>query len=59
MSNYKPVNETDEQNPDYIFSITSIDLLGAIVKGEIDILELAKTTLKNRGYDENGFWIGF
>lgn len=59
MNKYIPTNESDDQNPDFIFSTTSIDLLGAIVRGEIDILELAKETLANRGYDENGFWIGF
>lgn len=59
MSNYTPSNDNDENNPDYIFSLTSNELLGAIVRGEIDTVELAKKTLENRGYDENGNWVGF
>lgn len=59
MINYIPTNDSDEQNPDYMFSLTSNDLLGAIVRGEIDVIELAKKTLSNRGFDENGIWIGF
>ena len=43
----------------YIFSLTSNELLGAIVRGEIDTVELAKKTLENRGYDEKGNWVGF
>lgn len=59
MKKYIPVNESDDQNPDYLFSLTSNDLLGAIVRGEIDPIELAKKTLENRGYDENNKWVGF
>lgn len=59
MSNYTPSNDNDENNPDYIFSLTPNELLGAIVRGEIDTVELAKKTLENRGYDEKGNWVGF
>lgn len=59
MKKYIPTDETDQQNPDFLFSLTSLDLLGAIVKGEIDPVALAKKQLKNRGYNEDGFWIGF
>ena len=59
MKKYTPVNESDDQNPNYLFSVTSNDLLGAIVRGEIDVIELAKKSLENRGIDENGKWVGF
>jgi len=56
---YTPTNDSDEQNPSYLFYSTSNDLLIAIAGGEIDIVELVKKELENRGYDENGKWIGF
>lgn len=59
MSNYTPSNDSEDNNPEYIFSLTSNELLGAIVRGEIDPVMFAKKTLANRGFDENGKWIGF
>lgn len=59
MKNYIPADISDQQQPENLFSLTTLNLLGAIVKGEIDPIEIAKQTLKNRGYDEEGFWIGF
>ncbi|HEX8575771.1 MAG TPA: hypothetical protein VF677_05715 [Flavobacterium sp.] len=59
MKKYIPTDETDQQDPRYLFSLTSLDLLGAIVKGEIDPVELARKQLENRGYNEDGFWVGF
>ncbi|HHT9079207.1 TPA: hypothetical protein ACT5CJ_001987 [Flavobacterium psychrophilum] len=59
MKKYIPTNDSDDQNPIYMFSLTPNDLLGAIVRGEIDPVELAKQTLENRGLDKKGNWVGF
>lgn len=48
----------DESNPEFIFSLTKIDLLVKIVSGEIDIKLLAELELKNRGFDYKGKWVG-
>jgi len=50
---------SDEKNPIYIFNTTHTSLLVKAIKGEIDLFELAKKQLANRGVDENGFWVGF
>lgn len=34
-------------------------LLGAIVRGEVDILAVARETLAARGCDATGRWVGF
>jgi hypothetical protein len=49
----------DDENPIYIFSLTSSRLLSEAIKGEFDLLYLAKRELANRGQDENGKWVGF
>lgn len=49
----------DDLNPEFIFSLTANKLLGDIAKGIIDPVALAKKELANRGYDENGKWVGF
>lgn len=59
METYKPRNESDELNPKYIFQLVATDLLVAIVKKQIDPVELAHKELKNRGLDLDGIWIGF
>lgn len=59
MSTYTASNDSEENNPEYIFSLTSNELLGAIVRGELNPVDLAKMTLANRGYDKNGNWVGF
>jgi hypothetical protein len=50
---------SDELNPRFIFSLTHTELLVKAVKGEIDLLKLARTELANRGLDKNGRWVGF
>jgi hypothetical protein len=50
---------SDEQNPAFIFSSTSSELLSKAVKGQINLADLAKKELMNRGLDINGNWIGF
>lgn len=58
-SKYIPVSESDYENPCFLFSMVSNALLGGIVRGELNAIELAKKELANRGYDENGKWVGF
>jgi len=59
MEQYKPKNESDDLNPIYLFHGIANDLLVAIVKGQIDPIELASKVLKNRGLNIEGEWIGF
>lgn len=59
MKKYIPKNDSDDLNPQYLFSLTANDLLVAIVKGQINPIELAKKELRNRGFDDSGKWIGF
>lgn len=49
----------DDLNPEFIFSTVATDLLVQAVNGKIDLKELAKKTLKNRGLDNQGKWVGF
>lgn len=59
MENYIPRDDSDDLNPQYLFSLTANDLLVAIMKGQIDPVELASKELKNRGLNIEGEWIGF
>jgi hypothetical protein len=56
---YTPINDSDEQNPQYLFSTTASALLAGIAQGLIDPIELAKRELANRGQGINGTWVGF
>ena len=47
---------SDDENPKLIFAQTFTDLLVKAVNGGIDLNELAKKELKNRGLDTNGKW---
>ena len=49
----------DELNPQFIFTLTHTELLIKILKGEINMYELAKKEMENRGLDINGNWVGF
>lgn len=49
----------DDLNPEYLFSTVANELLSKIVKGEIDPVEIARKTLRGRGLDDNGEWVGF
>jgi hypothetical protein len=55
----KYADRSDELNPQFIFSLTASQLLGEAIKGEFDLLYLAKRELANRGQDTEGKWIGF
>lgn len=57
---YVPKNNSDELNADYLFSTTATDLLVGIALGQLDPVELAINTLRDRGQDvTDGQWIGF
>jgi len=49
----------DDNNPEYMMQTISNVLLGKAIKGEIDLIELAKQELKNRGYNVEDEWVGF
>lgn len=50
----------DEENPIFAFSQTHRDILLDIANGKIDVVQLAKVELRNRGLDEQtGKWIGW
>lgn len=59
MEKYIPKNESDDLNPRYLFQGIATDLLVAIVKKQIDPVELANKELANRGLNKNGEWVGF
>lgn len=51
---------SDDQNPQYIFSLAHRDLLRKAIKGEINLEDLVKRELANRGLSlRTGLWIGF
>ena len=52
-------NVSDQQNPLYLFSLTSSDLLLAIAGGLVDPGLLARQELASRGLDLDGTWVGF
>ena len=49
----------DDLNPEMIFNGTADALLVMAVNGEIDLADLAKAALANRGLDKSGTWVGF
>lgn len=49
----------DELNPIFILSGIDTKLLTKIASAEINLNELAKRELENRGLDKEGKWIGF
>ena len=49
----------DEMNPIFILTGINTDLLTKVLTGEIDLKELAKRELENRGLNAAGQWVGF
>ncbi|MCU0431802.1 MAG: hypothetical protein MUF42_17725 [Cytophagaceae bacterium] len=49
----------DEDNPEFLFSLTSNFLLSKILKRQIDCFEFASIEMAKRGCNLNGNWIGF
>ena len=56
---YIAKSNRDDLNQKYLFQGIATDLLVAIVKQQINPVELANKELQNRGLDENGKWVGF
>lgn len=52
-------NRKDDENPSFIFSLTSNQLLSEAIKGDFDLVYLVRRELANRGLDSNGRWVGF
>ena len=50
---------SDDNNPEYLFNGINNSILIAAIKGEVDLMKLAKKEMANRGLDLNGEWIGF
>lgn len=49
----------DDDNPRFLFSGINTCLLVAAANGEIDLNELARAEMANRGLGRDGKWIGF
>ncbi len=49
----------DDLNPNFIFEMTGHSLLMDIVNGKVDLMQLARNQMANRGLGRNGEWIGF
>jgi hypothetical protein len=49
----------DNLDPTLILQGASSELLTKVIKGEIDLNEVAKREMENRGFNENGKWVGF
>jgi len=52
-------NRKDDDNPTYIFSLTSSKILAEAIKGDFDLIYLIRRELANRGQDSTGKWVGF
>lgn len=52
-------NRPDDDNPSYIFSLTSNKLLSEAIEGDFDLIYLVRRELANRGLDSKGKWVGF
>lgn len=49
----------DNQNPVYILAGISDELLVQVLSGKLDLNELAKREMENRGKNEKGLFVGF
>jgi len=52
-------NRKDDDNPSFIFSLTSSKLLAEAIQGDFDLIYLVRRELANRGQDSKGKWVGF
>ena len=52
-------NRKDDDNPSFIFSLTSSKLLAEAIRGDFDLIYLVRRELANRGQDSAGKWVGF
>lgn len=53
------IDIADDLNPAFILSGVNNKLISQIIKGEINIIELAKREMEKRGLDFEGNWVGF
>ncbi len=58
MKDLKEKEYAEDKDPKYIFSRIDSELLIKGIKGEIDLTELAKEEIINRGYSLDNKWIG-
>lgn len=49
----------DDKNPDYTFQVTDSDILAMAARGKIDLNQIARKELSQRGLDHHGNWVGF
>lgn len=49
----------DAENPLFLFSITHTKLLVKLLSGKLDVEQLVRMELRNRGLNDKGKWIGF
>lgn len=49
----------DEENPLFIFSKTSTNLLAKLLTKEFNIQALVRMQLRERGVNDKGHWVGF
>lgn len=52
-------NRKDDDNPQFIFSLTNSKLLAEALAGDFDLIYLVRRELANRGQDKDGKWVGF
>jgi hypothetical protein len=50
---------SDNENPIFLFSLADKKNLLAILNGELDVKELVRYELQNRGLNEYGRFVGF
>jgi len=56
MSNKPTAFTIDELG---FIQIAKTDVLSAVAKGELDLNQLARQEMANRGLDKDGHWVGF
>ena len=49
----------NEENPLFLFSTTSTNLLAKLLSKEINLTTLIRMQLRERGVNDKGQWIGF
>jgi len=58
-SNENQTDESDDLNPEYVFSTIHTELLLKLAIGAANAQELACKTMASRGLGRNGEWVGF
>jgi hypothetical protein len=49
----------DEENPLFLFAVTSTNLLAKVLAKEFNVTELIKMEMRKRGVNDKGQWVGF